>query len=445
MCSIVPGTQPYGGPMTSGRSDGFGSPAVHPIARFVGHLEDLLDEDGAAPAWAITPSDLGDALPRLTRLQARLTELVLRVLREADRQQVGDNVDATNTPAWWAHTTGQRVPVAQGLTKLAEALDGHTPTQEALAAGRVHVDQARAIPQAVEALPAGLIGSALVADVETHLVGLADLDGDARLDPKALRIAGRKVLEVLAPEVSEAHEAALLEAEERHASATAAFSMRPDGHGSMIGRFTIPALHGEILAKHLDAIAAPRHQRATREASSEDGARISRPLRWGKAFTEYVETRDTACDGSPKAGGVAATVVVTMTLEALLGAEHAATLDTGERISASEARRLACETGAIPSVLGGPSQVLDLGRKRRFHTEPQRIAIMLRDGGCATVGCDWPPGMCHVHHLTAWSRGGKTSVEDGVMLCPRHHTLAHDRRYQLKADRHGRVNFTRRT
>jgi hypothetical protein len=158
---------------------------------------------------------------------------------------------------------------------------------------------------------------------------------------------------------------------------------------------------------------------------------------------EYLETRDAA--GTPKAGGVAATVVVTMTLDSLLGAETAATLDAGDRITASVARRLACEAGIIPAVLGGRSQVLDLGRKTRFHTEPQRIALMLRDGGCATLGCDWPPGMCHAHHTTPWSRGGATSVDHGILLCPRHHTLAHDGRYQLKTDKHGKVTFSRRT
>jgi 5-methylcytosine-specific restriction endonuclease McrA len=70
---------------------------------------------------------------------------------------------------------------------------------------------------------------------------------------------------------------------------------------------------------------------------------------------------------------------------------------------------------------------------------------MLRDGGCATVGCDWPPSMCHVHHRHPWSKGGATSVADAVMLCPRHHTVAHDHRYQMKTDRSGRVTFSRRT
>jgi hypothetical protein len=393
----------------------------------------------------MTPAELQRVLPVLTRASARLAEVELRVLREADRASVGDDVGATNTPAWWAHVTGQRIPSAHGLTRLAAFLDeGHESTRAALAAGKVSLDQTRVILGAVDALPDDL-DAALVADAEAHLVALADLDGDSRLDPKALRIAGRKILEVIAPDVAEAHEARLLEAEEQHAAATATFTMRPDGHGSMTGRFKIPVLHGEILAKHLNAIAAPRHQRANASDTRADTGQVARPLRWGQALMEYLETRDTACDGSPKAGGLAATVVVTMTLEALLGSEAAATLDTGETISAAEARRLACEAGIIPAVLGGPSQVLDLGRKTRFHTEPQRIAVMLRDRGCAVEGCDHPPGMSHVHHRNPWSRGGKTSVDDAVMLCPRHHALAHDTRYQLKIDQHGKVTFSRRT
>jgi hypothetical protein len=214
----------------------------------------------------------------------------------------------------------------------------------------------------------------------------------------------------------------------------------------MLGRFKIPELAGAILAKHLNAIAAPRHQAASRPADAEPvETPLTRPLRLGQAFVEYLETRDASL-GMPRAGGVPATVVVTMTLESLLGAEQAATLDTGERISGAEARRLACEAGIIPAVLGGTSQPLDVGRKRRFHSEAQRIAIGLRDQGCCADGCDWPPGMCHIHHdEISWANGGGTSVSKGRMLCPRHHTLAHDGRYQLKTAKNGRVTFSRRT
>ena len=84
-----------------------------------------------------------------------------------------------------------------------------------------------------------------------------------------------------------------------------------------------------------------------------------------------------------------------MTLETLDGRLKAAHLDAGA------ARRLACEAGIIPAVLGGRSQVLDLGRKKRFHTEAQRIAKTIEAGGCEIEGCDWPPGQCHLHHPSA--------------------------------------------
>ena len=123
-------------------------------------------------------------------------------------------------------------------------------------------------------------------------------------------------------------------------------------------------------------------------------------------------------DHAPHAGGVSATVAVTMTVDTLMGGLKAAQLDTGDRISPGLARRLACRAGIIPAVLGSNSQVLDLGRKTRFHTEPQRIALALEQGGCTAEGCDWPPGMCHAHHDQPFSAGGDTSVKNGRLLCP---------------------------
>ena len=114
------------------------------------------------------------------------------------------------------------------------------------------------------------------------------------------------------------------------------------------------------------------------------------PERLGQAFVEYIQRYP--ANRLPKAGGLTATVVVTMTLDTLLGGLKAAQLDTGETISPGAARRLACEAGIIPAVLGGNSQVLDLGRKTRFHTEAQRIAKTIEAGGCEADGCDRPPG-----------------------------------------------------
>ncbi len=137
-----------------------------------------------------------------------------------------------------------------------------------------------------------------------------------------------------------------------------------------------------------------------------------------------------------------------MTLEQLLAELDAAgvcTLDTGGRISAAEARRLACTAGIIPMVLGGQEPGPDVGRKRRLHSEGMRVAMGVRDGGCTAEGCETPPGMCHAHHDIPWSEGGHTNVATGRLLCPQHHRRIHDPRYEVSRLSGGKVSFHRRT
>jgi hypothetical protein len=101
--------------------------------------------------------------------------------------------------------------------------------------------------------------------------------------------------------------------------------------------------------------------------------------------------------------------------------------DGGQVLSAATARRLACDGGIIPMVLGADGAVLDLGRTQRLFTAAQRRAIIHRDGGCTFPGCTVPAGWCEAHHITWWSRGGRTDLRNGALLCQRHHTLVHHR------------------
>jgi hypothetical protein len=121
--------------------------------------------------------------------------------------------------------------------------------------------------------------------------------------------------------------------------------------------------------------------------------------------------------------GVRTTIVVRM---------NKSDLDTGEGVgvidgitvpvSVGELRRLAGDAGIIPAVLGGDSEVLDLGRKVRMFTPAQRLALLERDGGCAK--CHAPPEHCEAHHIRWWNQGGTTDLSNGVMLCTRcHHDI----------------------
>ena len=134
--------------------------------------------------------------------------------------------------------------------------------------------------------------------------------------------------------------------------------MYDDGHGKVHGRFTLDTLTGATLKKALCALAAPKHQ----AAQGPLGERRPTPERLGQAFVELIQRYPTK--RLPKAGGLNATVVVLMPLDTLHGRPRRPPTSTPARPSPpAQARRLACEAGIIPAVLGGKSQVLDLGRK----------------------------------------------------------------------------------
>lgn len=155
------------------------------------------------------------------------------------------------------------------------------------------------------------------------------------------------------------------------------------------------------------------------------------PSAAGERAVEHLPT-----DGFPTTGGTPAHITVTIG-EAKLRSEVAATtLSTGGRISAGELRRLACGHGILPTVLGGASIPIDLGRDQRLFTRRQRDALAVMDGGCVAPGCDRPPAWCEAHHGgVPFSEGGRTNLNEGYLLCSSHHHEAHQHRWRLPIDR----------
>ena len=375
-------------------------------------MRDAADAVADASVWSMDALEARSTLVELTKLKAQVAALELRVAAHAEQ------VDPNDPVAAWAHATRQTLRSARGHAKLAHALEAHPRTGDALAAGAVNVEQARVIVHAVDDLPPE-VGPELTVTAEEHLLVLA---GDHHAGE--LRTLGSRLFEVIAPEQADAHEARLLDDEERDAQAACRFRARFDDRGRLIGSFVLPHLHGAMLMKALMALAAPKHQQAV-DAAGAPRRPTAEGL--GRAFCEYIERYPT--DRLPQAGGTNATVVVTIPLETLTGQLEKAgvILDTDHQISPAEARRLACTAGIIPAVLGTGSVPLDQGRKTRLFTYAQRIAIMLRDRHCTHPGCDAPAWRCDVHHDLEWSAGGATDLANGRLLCPRHHHHQHHR------------------
>ena len=76
------------------------------------------------------------------------------------------------------------------------------------------------------------------------------------------------------------------------------------------------------------------------------------------------------------------------------------------------------------AVMGANGLPLFLGRSQRYFSPSQRLAIALRDKGCAKCGA--PVARCHVHHISFWSNDGPTDIDNGVLLCSGCHHRLHD-------------------
>ncbi|NEN78509.1 HNH endonuclease signature motif containing protein [Nocardioides zeae] len=444
----------------------------HPVLEAIRGATAVLDADGRTGLGWLSAPQTGAALIDAHRLVARASALVAVLVQHAEDVELHRQNGASTAAVWLANAATITRRDAYRFARVGGAIDGTATDAEpgtesgaepggavvdaglsttgVSAAGRyrahlgpgcltgvVNTEQADVIVKALDALPDELPDQLRLLAEET-LVGFA-----ADHDAKALRALGKKILTVIAPEVGEAHDAALLEREEREARAASRLSMVSDGHGKVHGRFTLPELHGAMLRKALDAYAAPKHLNTNEDPEQRFVTGRPTPERYGRAFQQLLEMLDHK--DLPATGGMGATVVVTMTLESLRGGLASASLDTGGTLSASEARRLACEAGIIPAVLGTKSEVLDLGRTTRFHTRAMRLAMAIRDGGCVAEGCTRPPHQTHAHHLTAWFNGGHTTVNDGCLLCDQHHHQIHDPLYLVERLGTGKLRFTRRT
>lgn len=239
--------------------------------------------------------------------------------------------------------------------------------------------------------------------------------------------------------------------------------MQDNGDGTWSGHFTLPDLEAHLLKHWLERYSSPRRtsRRTAADGTSEtvedvtvvDSGLIG-PVqrtyaeRMGDAFRELVGHLPTEMSDEQLAkarfGTNGVTLVVTVEEQTLRSGLGTATLDTGAEITAAQARRLACEAGVLPLVLGGESVPLDLGRTQRLFTRHQAHALSVRYDACAADGCDRPFAWCELHHLRPWSADGPTDLDNAVPLCGHHHRRIHDPLYHWQLTPEGTITFQHR-
>ncbi|GGU14245.1 HNH endonuclease signature motif containing protein [Nocardioides albus] len=395
-------------------------------------LEQLLAMD---PTYWRT-SQKKDYLARVEKLQAQQTALTLRVL--AVSGDIAAETGDKDASAWMRAELLVDKGAARSQIKLARAVAKYELVAAGLTAGVVSEAKARVITETLDKIEADPVttGEDLV------LAGKLLVDYATQATAKELHNAGKRVLTAIDPDRFDEAEAKALLAEEERAQQKTALRVW-DNHDGTIGfDGVLPTSIGMRFKKQVEAWAQPRKQRLV-----DKGAPLPPWERMmGQGFARLIETIDPTA--LPRHGGDATVVNVVISLEELRKDLGTATLGydetNGTTITAAEARRMACNATIIPWVLGGDSEVLDVGRGSRFFVPIQRKALRLQQKCCQAEGCDMPPEWCDAHHLEPWAAGGRTDLKDGVLLCPHHHRLAHNPAYVHERLPDGTVRFTRR-
>jgi hypothetical protein len=329
------------------------------------------------PLYGLSDSDLRAAIDDTFGCRAAVDGLLVALLQELDGRGLPLRDGASSTVAWVRDRERVSGSVAHRFVRAARAIGGAAVTGDALRRGVVNVEQAEVIARHVTAVPVDR-----QVEAETALVAHA-----ARFGPKELGVLGARIVGYVEAEVraddpdavtlAEQAEGRRLEAaearavERRHLTVT---DLR-DGTYRVFGR--LDAEGATVLRTVFDTLCkpCPADKVAPRSASVKRADALVETCRIALATGRL-----------PRHGGDPVQVTVTIPIQALQSRVGHATLDDGTPLSPSAARRLACEAGIIPAVLGGASQPLDVGRQQRLVAGPLRRAVLLRDRGCAFPG-----------------------------------------------------------
>lgn len=390
---------------------------------------------GAAAALSVDSLDgaeLRAVTVQLEQLRRVLDATEHHALAELDRRRHTDLRRGASTSKWLAREARLPVGVARGRLALARRLADDAalaPVAGALDGGRIGSDHARVFAGAVNERNADALApvlddlieasQAMVFDVwKAHVEHLADMaDPDGSHDPDKDLLANRLTL----------------------SPSTDFLLVR----GELVGE------HAICVADVLNAVADELFHQFSKDTEVTDGALRVPPRSTLMALAlEEVCRRALATDASstrkPR-------IEATLTIHASQNGDHisADQLDIWALhhrvlgpIPVGRVPAFLCDATFHAVVLDSLGLPRDLGRGHRHPTPEQRRALLARDGCCVFPGCDAHVGWLDAHHLRHWGDDGPTDLDNLVMLCRRHHRVAHRRGWSLTLDDDGWTRWT---
>lgn len=181
--------------------------------------------------------------------EAAFAAIKLQLLATMEERQVVQHATGLNTANWLNGTTVSSPAAAYREARLANGLHRRFPAiLRAMVRGAVSAEQAAAIVEVLKKLPESLDRSGRRSRGDDDRIR-------RRARPEPLRDLATYLLDMIAPEIAEATEAAQLDAQDRGARKNQYLRLRDDGDGCTTITGKLPAADGEALRAVVEAIA----------------------------------------------------------------------------------------------------------------------------------------------------------------------------------------------
>jgi hypothetical protein len=137
-----------------------------------------------------------------------------------------------------------------------------------------------------------------------------------------------------------------------------------------------------------------------------------------------------------------ATLMIHAHLDSPSGDVGACELEGGPAIHPESAERLRCNARVQTVLEDRSGNVIGLGRLSREPSAWMIRQIRYRDRGCRFPGCG-TRAFTQAHHIVWWRHGGRTDLDNLLLICSFHHRVVHEHGWSVRRDPDGMVGWFR--
>jgi hypothetical protein len=338
--------------------------------------------------------ELADAMRRMGEAQRDALQLIAAL----DRRETWIDQGARDMAHWLWMTHGMSDWKARRWIAAAHALAELPQTAEALSSGELSVD--KIVELARFATPAS----------EDHLIEWAREVSPARIRHEAdLR---RRV----EPEAA-AEGDALRSVRWRFFDEDRRFELYAD----------LPAAHGAVVSRAIE-----REVAKVPEMHDEHGC----------ADARRADALVALCSARLSADPDRATVVVHTRMGDRSGGSTGAAIENGGIVDPTIVERLLCDARVQVVAEDAAGRTIGIGRIRRIVPGWLARQVRYRDKGCRFSGCG-TTAFTEAHHVVFWRNGGRTDLDNLVLICSFHHKLVHEYGWRIEGDAEGELRWYR--